>query len=50
MKAFKLYVKIFVRNIKIVLVYVLIFLFITVVMSVSSGESSLDFSFGRNGK
>ncbi|MFA7507520.1 MAG: ABC transporter permease [Bacilli bacterium] len=44
MKAFKLYVKIFVRNIKIVLVYVLIFLFITVVMSVSSGESSLDFS------
>lgn len=44
MKVFRLYWKLFFRNIKIVLVYVVIFLFITILMSASGSDGSPDFS------
>lgn len=44
MKVFKLYFKLFLRNIKVVIIYVVIFLFIAVVMGASGGEGSSDFS------
>lgn len=44
MKVFKLYFKLFFRNITIILVYVVIFLFITIIMSASGGDGSSEFS------